>query len=119
MSTLLPLNWFHYEFLNGRLLGSEHPENLESEASQKLEVMRRISEHLVVERAVGAVVNLTHDACVYGVENLAAYHCPLNDTLIDQIDNETIDEVVGIIERHILLQQGVWIHCQAGIDRTG
>jgi hypothetical protein len=105
--------------LQGALIGSEHPENLRSDGPGKLDVTRAIAEYLTNERRVRTVLNLTERPWTYGVGVLAARHLPMSDRHIQQTAHETLSLAVRVIEQGVSAGQGVWVHCQGGIDRTG
>jgi atypical dual specificity phosphatase len=104
--------------LDGALIGSEHPENLERDMSGKLEVTRIIAERLA-SQGFRTVINLTERPWTYGVAALAVQQLPMSDRHIEQTTRATLDSAVRLIEQGISAGHGVWVHCQGGIDRTG
>ena len=111
--------WYHFSILEGRVIGSEHPENLHFDDREKREISRRIAQYLNSEHKIRAVINLTEAAWSYGVGGMAEYHFPLSDNRIDGTSFEELKAIVDTISTHIEAGENVWVHCQQGIDRTG
>jgi protein-tyrosine phosphatase len=105
--------------LNGNLIGSEHPENLRREPSEKLDVTQRIARRLVESHRVRTVLNLTEHPWSYGLSELRVVHLPMSDRDIRATSHETLTLATRVIDEAITAGQAAWVHCQGGIDRTG
>lgn len=112
-------NWYYFSSYEGRVIGSEHPENLHSDPWGKKEISRRIASYLRTEHNVSVVLNLTKAKRSYGLDGIREYHFPFDDNQIAETEIADLDAATGIISKHVQAGEGVWVHCQAGIDRTG
>ena len=111
--------WFCFDLLNGKLIGSEHPENLRREAAEKLDMTQRIARQLVEDHRVRTVLNLTERPWSYGLSELRVVHVPMSDRDIRATAHETLTLATRAIGEAIGGGQAAWVHCQGGIDRTG
>ena len=117
---LPPSGWFCYSVCDGRLFGSEHPENLHRDAVDKRAITRRISQYMVEHQRVKVVINLTPDPCEYHVPALETLHIPLDDNSIAKVDLAVLSDITNVVNDQIeRAGAGVWVHCNRGIDRTG
>lgn len=97
---------YHYDFLDGRLIGSENPD-LPGRA-------RQIAERLARERGVRLVISLTPMRPSLAVDGLRHVHLPMPGVP----HRDDVVRAVALIAEG--LESGaVWVHCQQGIDRTG
>ena len=112
-------SWFHYEFLQGRLIGSEHPENLHSDHAEKIAIGKRTAAHLAEERNIRGVIILTLERWTYDVPRLSEYHIPMSDRETQAPSVRDLSSALTIIDTHLSRSEGVWVHCQRGMDRTG
>jgi len=100
-------DFFHYSFLDGRVIGSENPSALGR--------LRETLDYFVGERGARALIALTEDCMDYGVPALAQYHVPIRGVPT----REQVERAHGAIRRHLEQGDVVWVHCQQGVDRTG
>jgi len=100
-------DFYHYSFLNGCLIGSEHPASLGWP--------KQVVEHFVAARGVRALITLTEEFQSYGVPGLQQHHVPIAGTPTRQ----EVEPAVALIREHLSRDERVWVHCQHGIDRTG
>lgn len=117
---LPPSGWFCYSVCDGRLFGSEHPENLHHDPVEKRAITRQVAQYMVEHQRVKLVINLTSDPWEYHVPALETLHIPLNDNFIAQVDLAVLANIANVVNAQIE-QAGVavWVHCNRGIDRTG
>lgn len=99
--------FYHYTFLDGRLVGSEHPD-LPGRPVQ-------IAEHLVREFGVRTRVVLTPAFHPFGIANLAEHHVPMGDNLA----RSDVARAVDLVRTALAAGGAAWVHCQHGVDRTG
>jgi len=99
--------FYHYTFLDGLLIGSEHPSSL----GRPTEVVQ----HFVTAVGVRALLTLTSDFQDFGIERLTQHHVPMAD-VPTRAQVELTTDLVG---EHLARGEPVWNHCQRGIDRTG
>lgn len=117
---LLPSGWFCFSVCDGRLFGSEHPENLHSDPAEKRAITRRIAEYMVQRQHVRMVINLMSEPWEYHVPTLEVLHIPLDDNSIAQVDLAVLSKVVTTVNDKIdQIGASAWVHCNRGIDRTG
>ena len=112
-------NWYGYELLDGKLIGSEHPENLHFDPAEKRRITHQIAHHLRQDHGVRAVLNLTASPWEYGDAGLIAYHLPIPEASMDACPRELLVRAVQIIDQVTSTGGSAWVHCQRGIDRTG
>lgn len=108
MSALAAISsrFFHYSFLDGALIGSEHPANLGKAA--------RIIEPFIAA-GVHAILTLTPGFQDFHTPALQQFHVPIRDMPA----REQIVEAVTIVQQQLTRGRSMWVHCQHGIDRTG
>jgi len=99
--------FYHYDFLDGRLMGSEHPCSLGRP--------KQLIEHFLRTQGVRALITLTTDFIDYGVPELRQYHVPI----ANMPSRGQVRQAVTLIHQRLAQNEGVWVHCQQGIDRTG
>jgi atypical dual specificity phosphatase len=99
--------FFHYSFLGGRLMGSEHPAVLGRP--------RPLVEHFVRERGVRTLLTLTVPFVDYRVAGLVQHHVPI----VGVPTPEAAARAVACIAEGLAAGGAVWVHCQQGLDRTG
>lgn len=99
--------FFHYHFLDGRLIGSENPGVFGDPTRCAAEICGKYS--------IKHIVTLTDSQDPYTIKGVARYHIPLGDN----ISNWKINPIFSIIDRALANNEAVWIHCERGIDRTG
>jgi hypothetical protein len=103
----LPSGFYHFSFLDGRLIGSEHPAALGHS--------RQIVEYFAQRRGVRVLITLTTDFERFGIPELRQYHVPI--TAIPS--HEQVEQAVAVIGQHLAIAEPVWVNCQQGLDRTG
>lgn len=102
----IPARFFHYSFLDGVLIGSEHPANL-GKAS------RIIAPFVAI--GVRTILTLTPGFQDFHEAAIQQFHVPIQD----MPSPSQIAEAIEIIDVSCAAGQRVWVHCQHGIDRTG
>jgi len=100
-------DFFYYSFLDNMLIGSEDP-GVFGNASD-------IAKELCHSFSIKHMITLTPEYEKFNVKGLTRHHIPMND----MPSKKTIKEVFSIIDVALLYQEPVWLHCKAGIDRTG
>lgn len=103
---MAPDRFYHYSFLNGTLIGSEHPDSARRP--------RAVVEHFIRERGVRTLLTL-RPAC-RSLETAELRHCRL--PMKGMPTRREAEAAVAVI-RDNLPRGAVWVHCQQGIDRTG
>ena len=99
--------FYHYTFLDGRLVGTEHPD-LPGRPVQ-------IAERLVRELGVRTRITLTPLCRQFGIPGLAEHHVPMGD----RPTRADVARAVELVRTSLAGGGAVWVHCQHGIDRTG
>jgi protein-tyrosine phosphatase len=98
--------FFHYSFLDGTLIGSEHPANLGKP--------QRMIEPFIAA-GVRAILTLTPAFQDFHTPSLKQFHVPIRDMPA----REQIVEAVATVREQLAQGRSIWVHCQHGIDRTG
>ncbi|MEW6742636.1 MAG: hypothetical protein AB1486_07740 [Planctomycetota bacterium] len=99
--------FFHYSFLDGRLIGSEHPGNLGN--------ARAVGEHFVRDRGVRTFVLLAQHDVALRIPELEQHHRPIRSPPTAR----EVEEVLVIVRRGLVGGDSVWVACDQGLDRTG
>jgi hypothetical protein len=99
--------FFHYAFLQGRLIGSEHPDAHGRPSA--------CVDRVLAGRTPATLLTLTRlplaDLRISGVSQR---HIPIGDSPT----RDQIAEAVRIVAERLDAGNSVWVHCQRGIDRT-
>src|SRR5437588_23057 len=98
--------FYHYCFLNGTLIGSEHPDSVGRPGV--------IVDHFVRDRNVRTLITLTPACRKLEIPGLRHSHLPIKG----MPSRGEVEAAVGLV-REGLHRGAVWVHCQQGIDRTG
>jgi hypothetical protein len=102
----IPAGFFHYSFLDGSLVGSEYPAVLGNP--------KRVIAPMVAS-GIRALLTLTPSFQDFHEPAIAQFHIPIEE----MPSRQQIADAIAIIDRHLNSGQGIWVHCQHGIDRTG
>jgi hypothetical protein len=100
-------DFFYYTFLDGRLIGSEHP----AATGEPSQVIRR----MMAQCRASVLITLTPLFRDYKVAGLLQHHLPLSEIP----SREQVVDAVKLVRQQLNEGQVVWVHCQQGIDRTG
>jgi protein-tyrosine phosphatase len=100
-------DFFSYSFLEGRLIGSEAPENW----GVACEVAKKFCGHNHIKH----MITLTSENEDFVVEGVSRHHVPLRD----MPSKRDMRRLSDIIDDALSRNESVWIHCKQGIDRTG
>lgn len=103
----MPDGFFHYSFLDGRLIGSEYPGAVGPALVQITRMM--------AGRGSTALLTLTPRFARYPVPGLVQYHLPLPSPP----SHSQVADAVEVVRGHLAAGDRVWVHCQHGLDRTG
>ena len=101
------IDFFYYTFLDNMLIGSENP-NVFGNA---YDVVKEFRQRFKIKH----MITLTGEYDEFEIVGLTRHHIPMSDMPTKQ----SIEEVFDIIDDALPYQEPVWLHCQAGIDRTG
>lgn len=99
--------FFHYSFLEGRLIGSEHPD-------ARGRAPERILSMLPDPPAATLLTLTRQNVPDFRIVGLMQRHLPMGDTPT----RDQIAEAVEIVRSRLSAGERVWVHCQRGIDRT-
>ena len=99
--------FFHYTFLDGRLIGSEHP-------TARGSAQQRVSE-MISGGGTAAMLTLAGGFHQYHLSDLIQYHLPMPEIPT----RDQVAHAVGVVRKHLYSGDRVWVHCKQGLDRTG